>query len=433
MLSCREWIEKIRSEKFDDTLKKLYSAEPYSQEAERQRDRYVGLIRRFDDVFSAGPDSAVELFSAPGRTEVGGNHVDHQHGQVICAGVDLDMLACAAPNSKRKICVVSEGYLSFEIPLDALRPNPGEYGTSAALIRGVAAGAEQRGGRLTGLNILICSDVPPGSGLSSSAAFEVLAGNIFGYFFCGGGLDAVETAKIGRQAENLYFGKPCGLMDQMASSIGGLTAIDFSCGEQPRVEKVECGISDYGYAMCIVNCGAGHAELTDEYASITGELGRVSAFFGKKYLLDVDEETFFSRIRDVRAAAGDRAVLRAIHIYQEDKRARRQVRALREKDFGLFLQLASESGRSSWMYLQNVIPCGASERQELGFALAFCGGLLAGEGACRVHGGGFAGTLQAFVPMERLELFRGETERVLGRGACLQLNFRERGGCRVEL
>ena len=276
------------------------------------------------------------------------------------------------------------------------------------------------------------STVLPGSGLSSSAAFEVLIGTICNELFFGGKLSPVEIAQIGQYAENVYFGKPCGLMDQTASSVGGMVFIDFENSAEPVVEKLDFDFAKAGHALCIIDSGADHADLTDEYAAIPGELKKVSAFFGKEVLRDIPEEDFFAALPELRNQIPDRAILRAIHFYQENKRVQRQAQALRDGDFDTFLRLVSESGRSSWMYLQNITPAGLTEHQDVAVALALCDTLLGGRGACRVRGGGFAGTVQAFVPMDMLDGFQFGIERVLGEGKCHVLSIRAQGGIRVE-
>lgn len=372
------------------------------------------------------------LFSAPGRTEISGNHTDHQHGCVLAAAVNLETVAEVIVLDDPVIIIHSEGYAPVEINLNDLNVHPEEANTTKALVRGVAAAFRQRGAELKGLLAKVRSTVLPGSGLSSSAAFEVLMGTIFNELFFGGKLSPVEIAQIGQYAENVYFGKPCGLMDQTASSVGGMVYIDFADPAKPVVEKLDFDFAKAGHALCIIDSGADHADLTDEYAAIPGELKQVCAFFGKEVLRDIPEEAFFSALPELRHKVSDRAILRAIHFYQENKRVQRQAQALREGDFETFLRLVTESGRSSWMYLQNITPAGAIEHQDVAVALALCDTLLQGRGAYRVHGGGFAGTVQAFVPLDMLDGFKTGTERVLGAGRCHVLSIRSQGGIRVE-
>lgn len=371
------------------------------------------------------------IFSAPGRTELGGNHTDHQLGRVLAAAVDLDSTAAAAENGESLIRVISEGYPMCIIDLADLLAKPEELGSTAALVRGVAAGIAQRGHRLSGFDAYVSSRVLPGSGLSSSAAFEVLMGTIINHI-SGCGLTPVEIAQIGQYAENVYFGKPCGLMDQMASSVGNIIGIDFENPLAPLTETIDYDFSRSGYSLCIIDCGADHADLTDEYAAIPGELEKVCAFFGKQYLRQVDEALFYSKINELRRAVGDRAVLRAMHVFEENKRVEKEIAALKANDFEGYLAQVRASGRSSWLYLQNVVPAGYTEHQELAFALALADRLLNGRGACRVHGGGFAGTIQAFVPDAHLHAFRSGMDAVLGKGACHILSIRRQGGVLLE-
>ena len=371
------------------------------------------------------------IFSAPGRTELGGNHTDHQLGCVLAAAVNLDTKAAVAANDKAVINVYSEGYSQISIAINDLAVHPEEKGSTAALVRGVAAGAAGTGMALRGFDAYIVSDVLVGSGLSSSAAFEVLIGTII-EFFAGAGHDAVKVAQLGQYAENVYFGKPSGLMDQMASSVGNVVAIDFADSTAPCVQPLSFDFAATGHALCIIDSGADHADLTHEYAAIPNELKNVCAVFGKTHLREVEENEFYARLAEVRQCAGDRAVLRAIHIFNENRRVQQQTEALTAGDFDAFLRLVAESGRSSWMYLQNVIPAGSTANQQLAFALAAAEHLLAGRGACRVHGGGFAGTIQAFVPVDMLDEFRTGIEAVLGSGKCHILNIRREGGCVLE-
>ena len=369
-------------------------------------------------------------FSAPGRTEISGNHTDHQHGCVLAAAVNLVTVAEVTLNHSGLIRVQSEGYPVVEVELKDLSVHEEEKNTTAALIRGVAAAFSQRGAQLEGFDARVHSSVLPGSGLSSSAAFEVLIGTICNELFFDRKLSPVEIAQVGQYAENVYFGKPCGLMDQTASSVGGMVFIDFENPDSPVVERIDFDFAAAGHALCIIDSGADHADLTDEYAAIPGELKKVSAFFGKEVLWDIPEADFFAALPELRHQVPDRAILRAIHFYQENSRVQRQAQALRDGDFDAFLRLVSESGRSSWMYLQNITPAGATEHQDVAVALALCDTLLHGRGAFRVHGGGFAGTVQAFVPLDMLDSFKTGIERVLGEGKCHVLSIRSEGGIR---
>ena len=372
------------------------------------------------------------VFSAPGRTEISGNHTDHQCGCVLAAAVNLEAVADVWLNGTNNIWIQSQGYPTMKVELDDLSVREEEKNSTAALIRGVAYSFVQRGAKLRGFDAVVNSTVLPGSGLSSSAAFEVLFGTILNELFFDKRLSAVEIAQIGQYAENVYFGKPCGLMDQMASSVGGLVYMDFENPQEPIIEKIDFDLAKAGYALCIIDSGADHADLTDEYAAIPTEMREVTAFFGKEVLRQIPADTFFSALPELRGKVPDRAILRAIHIYQENSRVLKQAEALKSGNMDAFLQLVKESGRSSWMYLQNISPTGAVEHQEVAVALALCDVLLQGRGAYRVHGGGFAGTVQAFVPFDMLDAFISGMEAVLGIDKCHVLNIRPQGGIRVK-
>ena len=370
-------------------------------------------------------------FSAPGRTELGGNHTDHQRGCVLAAAVELETTAEVTLNGTDTIRVFSEGYAPVEVALDDLTVRAGEENTTAALVRGVAAAFVERGAELQGFDAHVRSNVLPGSGLSSSAAFEVLMGTILNELFFHKSLSTAEVARIGQYAENVYFGKPCGLMDQMASAVGGMVFIDFEYPACPIVERIDFDLAAAGYALCIIDTGADHADLTAEYAAIPGEMKQICAYFGKDVLRQIPQEEFFAALPQLRGRVPDRAILRAMHFYRENERVERQVQALRAGDVEEFLRLVRQSGRSSWMYLQNITPAGAVEQQAVAVALALCEELLDGRGACRVHGGGFAGTVQAFVPLDALENFRAGIEAVLGAGKCHVLQIRAAGGVQI--
>ena len=372
------------------------------------------------------------VFSAPGRTEISGNHTDHQCGCVLAAAVNLETVADVRLNGTNNIWVQSEGYPTIKVNLDDLSVHEEEKNTTAALIRGVAYSFVQRGAKLEGFDAVVNSTVLPGSGLSSSAAFEVLFGTILNELFFDKKLTDVEIAQIGKYAENVYFGKPCGLMDQMASSVGGLVYIDFENPENPVIEKINFDLAKAGYALCIIDSGADHADLTDEYAAIPYELKEVCDFFGKEVLRQIPEEDFLAALPNLRNHVSDRAILRAIHVYQENKRVKVQAAALRNEDLYAFFHLVRQSGHSSWMYLQNIYPSGSIRKQEVALALALCDTLLQGKGAYRVHGGGFAGTVQAFVPFDLLPKFKEGIENVLGEGKCHVLNIRNDGGIRIQ-
>jgi galactokinase len=391
--------------------------------------RRQALIDGYRAAFFGTPS---RFFSAPGRTEICGNHTDHQRGQVLAAAVDLDTLAAVGLNGTDEICIQSEGYPMCRVDLHQLSPDAGEFGTTLALIRGVAARFREMGCPVQGFNAYVTSQVLPGSGLSSSAAFEVLVGTILNGLFFENKATQPEIAQIAQYAENVFFGKPCGLMDQMASAVGNLVAIDFGDADHPVVQPLDFDFSQTGYALCIIDSRASHADLTDEYAAIPAECRAVAAELGREVLSQVPEAEFFAALPTLRKTCGDRAVLRAIHFYQENRRVSQAVKALEMKDFDRFLQVLKESGRSSYMYLQNVTPAGAVEAQDMAVTLALCEHYLDGTGAYRVHGGGFAGTAQAFVPMDRLEIFKNGINSVLGEGACHVLSIRPQGGVELE-
>jgi len=390
----------------------------------------AALDRGFSAIFGGQPQ---RYFSAPGRTEIGGNHTDHQRGRVLAAAVNLDTVAAVRVNGSDQIRIQSQGYPMCEICVKELKPIAQEINTTAALIRGVAARFAELGCEVKGFDAYCESTVLPGSGLSSSAAYEVLIGTIINNLFFDGRIRQPEIAMIGQYAENVFFGKPCGLMDQTASAVGGLVTIDFADKDHPDIRSVRFDFSACGHALCIIDSRASHADLTDEYAAIPQEMKTVCDHFGKEVLTQVPEEDFYTAIPALREKCGDRAVLRAVHEYQENKRVTAQVAALESGDFDTFLKLIKESGFSSWMYLQNVIPAGYKAHQDMAVALALCEKYLCGRGAYRVHGGGFAGTVQAFVPFDLLESFRVGIDAVLGDGACHVLSIRPQGGVEMQI
>ena len=385
----------------------------------------LALDAGFQKTFGSSPE---RYFSAPGRTEIGGNHTDHQRGRVLAAAVDLDTLAAVRRSGTGTIRILSEGYPMSVVELDKLEPQEGEINSTPALIRGVAARFVQLGCKVEGFDAYCTSTVLPGSGLSSSAAYEVLIGTIINHLFFDGRVSQPEIAQIGQYAENVFFGKPCGLMDQTASAVGNLVSIDFFDKDKPVITPVDFDFSACGHALCIIDTRASHADLTDEYAAIPMEIKQVCAHFGCEVLTQIDEEDFYAAIPALRLECGDRAVLRCVHFYQDNARVPKQVAALEKGDFDAFLKLVSESGRSSWMYLQNVIPAGYKEHQDVAVSLALCEHYLQGRGAYRVHGGGFAGTVQAFVPFDLLPEFRAGIDAALGQGACHVLSIRPQGG-----
>ena len=392
------------------------------------RTRATEVMNGFEKTFGVKEDTLAALCSAPGRTEICGNHTDHQHGHVLAAAVNLDFLACVSPNGTQTVHFQSEGWPMTTVDLSDLEQQEAEKETTASLVRGVMAELAKAGYTIGGLDMYAVSNVLPGSGLSSSAACEILLGVAGNHLFCQDELDAVTLAKIGQKAENQYFGKPSGLMDQTASSVGDAVAIDFADPSAPIVRSVTANLEELGLALCIVDCGADHAALTGEYASIPREMEKVAAFFGKKVLREVQEEEVLKAMPQLRRAVGDRAVLRALHFYADDRRAVEEADALERRDRDAFLQLVKESGRSSWELLQNITPAGAVEAQDMAIALEAAEIALNGKGACRVHGGGFAGTIQAFVPTESVSEFCEKMELMLRKGCCHVLNIRPTGG-----
>ena len=424
MATSTQLRQQILAGEQDAALAALYGTDPAV--LARQRQRYAAALEQFELYF--GPGRQVHLYSAPGRAELGGNHTDHQHGRVLAGSVNIDMIAAAAPNSLNQLRVQSEGYDLCVIDLSDLAARKEEENTTMALLRGECEAFRQRGAKLSGLDVYISSNVPKGSGVSSSAAFEVLIGVILNDCFMAEKVSPIAIAQIGQWAENVYFGKPCGLMDQMASSVGNIITIDFADPAHPAVEPVQVDFSKAGLALCILDSGADHADLTDEYAAIPSECRAVAAVCGGEVLRDVPFETFLAKLPECRKQCGDRAVLRAFHIYADNERVAKQVAALRADDFDTFLQLVTESGLSSWEYLQNVIPAGYKEHQEVAVTIAAAKHFLRGKGAVRVHGGGFAGTVQAFVPVEELAQFKEQMEAILGAGRCHVLSIRPEGG-----
>lgn len=431
MISFEKLYSNLKNGYYDDKLRILYVQEDQEATGYGARERALYVAENFRKTFSPDQDTMAAIFSAPGRTEIGGNHTDHQHGCVLCASVNLDILACAAPNGTGVIRICSEGYPALCVDISRLQPVPAEKNTSAALVRGMVAAATEKGFAPAGFDAWMTSDVLSGSGLSSSAAYEVLIGNIINHLFCGDRLDAVTIAKMGQYVENVYFGKPCGLMDQMASSVGNIVTIDFMDPAVPVVRKIQCDFSGFGHALCIIDTGSSHDDLTDDYADITREMRSVAAYFGQQVLRDVPEPAFCKAIPALRETCGDRATLRALHFFADNRRAVAEAEALDRGDFVEFLRLVNESGISSATDLQNTWSVSNPKQQAIPVALAVGRQLLEGSGAIRVHGGGFAGTIQAFVPEERLAAFKKGMEELVGKDKCYVLCIRPMGGCVV--
>lgn len=406
------------------SMGRIYTAE----DMDIQLERYGRATAEFTEIFGEKPSC---FFSAPGRTEIGGNHTDHNLGCVLAAGVSLDIIAAVIPTADGVITVKSEGFPTDIIDTADTEIRGEELNSSAALIRGMTAGFKRNGHRVGGFKAYMTSNVLQGSGLSSSAAFEVLIGTVLNGLYNGGEIDDVEIAKLAQYAENVYFGKPSGLMDQTASSVGGFITIDFANKDEPVISSVRYDLADSGHYLCIVDTGGSHADLTAEYGAIPSEMRSAAKFFGKESLREISKEQVMENITALRESCGDRAVLRALHFFDENLRVCREAEALNNKDFGEFLRLVNESGDSSLMYLQNIFAAVNVREQGLTLALYLAKQILGGEGACRVHGGGFAGTIQAFVPSHRLENFKTETERIFGTDSCHVLTIRNCGGTRV--
>lgn len=422
MATSAQVRDEILAGKWDETLGALYGGG--AAELRRQRARYAAALEQFELYF--GPGRQVRLYSAPGRTELGGNHTDHQHGYGLAAAVTLDLIAVASPSDDGFIRVKSRGFNKLDV-IDLSEPEPqrGESTHSASLIRGIAEGFRALGKETGGFDAYTASDVLRGSGLSSSAAFEMgMAVVLNGEYGCG--LSGPEMAKICQYAENTYFGKPSGLLDQLTSAVGGIIFADFADPQQPVLEKIHVdGLLPPGMSLCVTDTRGSHSELTGEFAAIRQEMEQIAAFLGKKVLGQVTESAFWAALPALRKACGDRAVLRAIHFFNENRRVQMQVRALKNDNFDAFLHYVNESGMASWTLLQNVTPAGYVEKQDMAFTIALCQQLLGGEGAVRVHGGGFAGTALAFVPNEKFEQFKTAIEAALGSGCCHKLAITE--------
>lgn len=427
METISQKMSNIHSGAYDKTFEKLYGKEKISLEKER----YLRLMGDFIADFQRDESAEVRFFSAPGRTEVGGNHTDHQQGCVLAAAVNLDAIAVVEKTENGKIEIKSQGYPLCAIDISDLEVKPNEINTTLSLIRGVTAGLKKNGYKIGSFRASVTSEVFQGSGLSSSAAFEVLVGVILNHLYNDGQISSVEIAQISQFAENVYFGKPSGLMDQMASSVGGFVAIDFEDPKNPKIEKVNFNLSEEGYDLAIVDTRSSHDDLTDEYGKITEEMGEVAKELNGTILRETDEKEFYDRLPELREKLGDRAVLRAMHFYQDNQNAQEEAKALNNGDIEAFLNIVNNSGQSSFYCLQNVYVSTQLEHQSMTIALATAKKLLGNKGASRIHGGGFAGTIQAFVPKETEKEFALEMDRIFGEGACHFLEIREYGGIEV--
>ncbi len=413
----------IKDGKFNDSFAMLYG------DTETAKARYIKACESFEELYPQSGE--IRIFSAPGRTEVGGNHTDHQHGSVLAGSVNLDVIAIVSLNNDNTIRIKSEGYPMDTVNVGEFEKAAGEEGKAISLIRGVCSRFKEKGCNITGFNAYTTSNVLKGSGLSSSAAFEVLIANILNGLF-DGKVDAVEIAKIGQYAEREYFGKPCGLLDQMASSLGGFTYADFADPQNPISESIDLDIKNYGYILCVVDTGGNHANLTGDYADITLECRQISNALGVDFLRDANVDKFYSNIVSLRKECGDRAVLRAFHFFNEQERVGEQRAALKEGRFEDFLKMVNASGQSSYDYLQNLYSTSSVNEQGLSLAIALTKQFLGDKGACRVHGGGFAGTIQCYIPTEKLEAYKQMIESAFGEGSCCVLNIRPVGGYEIK-
>jgi galactokinase len=409
-------------------FRELYGTDP--AELKRNAKRYTDMLMQFNSVFGSRD---VEFFSSPGRTEIGGNHTDHNWGRVLAGAVNLDNVCVAGKNDSNIIHILSEGYPGFNVDLSSLKPDKKEHLTSAALVRGICSRFKEMGYAIGGFDACIDGGVPKGSGLSSSASFEVLIGAILSQLFNNGNVDPIQNAIIGQYSENNYFGKPCGLMDQTACAMGGLITIDFKDPSRPVVKKVNFDFVATGFSLVITDTGGNHADLNDEYASLPSDMKAVAAELGAKVLRQVTLEQIIDITPKIREKVGDRAILRAIHFQGDNQRVSDQVTALERNDFKAFLGMVIESGYSSFMYNQNIYPVNNVREQGVSLALALSELVLKGEGAWRVHGGGFAGTIQAFVPQKLLSKYIKTLEHVYGKGSCHNLFIRHQGAGKVEL
>lgn len=422
----QEFINAVKSGEMDEKLRTVYVLD---SEVEKQKPRYISLLEEFIKLF--GDDRDVIITSAPGRTEVCGNHTDHNNGKVMAASINLDAIAVCAKSSDNRIRVKSQGHAMNEVNITKLLPDEAEFGRSTAMVRGVVAKIKDLGFEIGGFDAVTTSDVMGGSGLSSSAAFEVLLGTTVSYLFNDGKISAVDIAKVAQYSENVFFGKPCGLLDQMASSVGTFVSIDFESTEKPVIKKVDYDFSTSGHSLCIVDTGGNHSDLTDDYAAVRAEMESVAAAMGKNVLREISFEDFKKALPEIKDKVNDRAIIRAFHFYNENIRVEKAVSALESGDFDAFKQIIIDSGHSSYMYNQNVFAPANPTEQKLSVALCMSEDILKGKGAWRVHGGGFAGTIQAFVPNDVLDEYKIAMESVFGEGNCHVLIIRPVGGTRV--
>lgn len=426
MATLNKIKEIIEQRGLDAEFSAVYKQENY----EENYARYLKVAEDFESIFENAGEREVSLFSAPGRSEIGGNHTDHNHGLVLAAGISLDAIAVASKNDEGIVRVKSAGYPMDTVSCDELEPCEKEYGKSQAIVRGIVARFKELGYNVGGFDATTSSQVLSGSGLSSSAAFEVLVGTILNHLYNNGKVPMPEIAKIAQYSENVYFGKPCGLLDQMACAVGGFVSIDFEDTSKPVINAIDFDFAKSGHSLVIVDTKGSHSNLTDDYAAVRGEMESVAEFFGKKVLREVDKEDVIRFAADVSKNLGERAVLRALHFYGENEKVIAQTEALLKNDFESFKELIIKSGRSSYMYNQNVYTCKNPTNQPLSLALCISEQLLEGKGAWRVHGGGFAGTIQAFVPDELVGTYTDKMKNIFGDDSCYVLSIRK-GGTKV--
>lgn len=424
-MRAKELIDLLNTNELDERLLDIYVD---SDILEYEKNRYKDATSKFIDKFG---DVDVSVFSAPGRSEICGNHTDHQHGMVVATSVNVDTLAIVEKTDNNTITVLPDGYEMITIDLNDLDVKESEYGTTVSLIKGVVAGIKNTGFAIGGFNAYTTSDVLVGAGLSSSAAYEVLIGNIISGLYNACAIDSVEIAKISQYSENIYFGKPCGLMDQMACSVGELIFIDFANPKEPKVEKIDIDFSKYGYSLCIVDTRESHADLTDDYAAIPEEMKKVANYFGKAYLREVAEEDFYDKIYDINENISERAILRSMHFFDEEKNVCDLVEYLKTSNIDGFLKIVEKSGNSSYKYLQNIYSSKKVVNQKVALTLAMSEKILKEDGVCRVHGGGFAGTIQAFVKNEKVKEYKEKIEKSIGKDTCKVLKIRNYGGIQV--
>lgn len=425
-MKANELIKSINEGALDTALCRIYGEENVLA----QRERYENAIKEFQKNYG---EREISLFSVPGRSELSGNHTDHNHGKVMAGSINLDIIAVASKTDDGVIKIKSQGFPEDVVDTNKYKePNEKDFFKSNALIAGMARAFENAGDKIGGYLAYTTSNVFKGSGLSSSAAFEVMVGNILNYFYNDGKVDNVEIAKMAQYSENVFFGKPCGLMDQMACAVGGFVYIDFEDTKNPVIEKIPFDLSAQGYALCIVNTGGNHADLNDDYASVPYEMKSVAKYFDKEYLRQLDKATVLENASRLREICGDRAILRAIHFFNENERVEKQAEALKSGDTAKFLDYVIKSGNSSFMYLQNVFTTKNVSEQGLSLALAITDSVLSGKGcAYRVHGGGFAGTIQAFVKTELVDTYKKAIDSTFGKGACHVLRIRGDGAIKV--